>query len=384
MPAAHHAPARGTDARPPTQKLASLQALRALAAFGVVACHLIGFERNYVAGPDVTPAAFQYGMVGVDLYFVISGFIITLMCKGRFRRQGEAPRFLWRRFIRVYPIFLIWCLAVFAVFVLHPGMVNSSHGRPDIVRSFLLLPQRNLPLLLVSWTLVFEAFFYVLFAGALRWLREENLPRCLLGWAAVVVAGNLLLQPTRMQPWLHLVFSPLQVEFMFGCVIALYVDRIRPAAAWGSVAVGLAGLALGMLVLSRLADPYPLGWGRSLVFGTASGLLLAGVVALERHGQQWFPRPLVALGDSSYSLYLSHIPVLGAVGLVWRHFAVAASSPLAHVAVLVITFALAVCGGIVSYLMLEVPMLQAMRRWNGPTFAFTSARREVRQWLGSR
>ena len=197
LPAVHLAVRRGADTRPPRQKLASIQALRAIAAFGVVACHLFGFERNYIAGPGITPAAFQYGMVGVDLYFVISGFIITLMCKGRFGRQGEAPRFLWRRFIRVYPIFLFWCLAVFAVFLLHPGMVNTSHGRPDVLRSFLLLPQRNLPLLLVSWTLVYEAFFYVLFAGALRWLREEDLPRCLLAWAVVVVAGNLLLQPTQ-------------------------------------------------------------------------------------------------------------------------------------------------------------------------------------------
>ena len=138
-----------------------------------------------------------------------------------------------------------------------------------------------------------------------------------------------------------------------------------------------------MLVLSQHNAPYPLGWHRSLVFGTASALLLAGVVALERLGQQCFPRPLVALGDSSYSLYLSHIPVLGAVGLLWRHFAVA-PSPLGHMVALASTFVLAVVGGIVSYRLLEAPMLQTMRRWNSPSFALATARREVRQWLGSR
>ena len=380
---AHHATAHSAQMRASSQKLASIQALRALAAFGVVACHLLGFESKYLGGPGIAPAAFQYGMVGVDLYFVISGFIITLICTGQFGRPGEAPRFLWRRFIRVYPIFLVWCSAVFAVFLLYPGMVNSSHGRPDVLASFLLLPQRNLPLLLVSWTLVFEAFFYLLFAAALRWLREADLPRCLLAWAAVVIAGNLLLQPTRAEPWLNLVFSPLQLEFVFGCFIALYVNRVTQVLAWSSLVLGLAVAAAGMAVLSQHNAPYPLGWGRSLVFGSASALVLAGVVGLERLGRQCLPRPLAALGDSSYSLYLSHIPVIAVVGLFWRHFALA-PPPAEHAAALLSAFGAAVLAGIASYLVLEVPMLRALRRVGSRQFAFGGMLRGARAHLQSR
>jgi len=365
---AQHPATQGISRPASGRKLAGIQALRALAAFGVVACHLVGFEAKYLAGPAIAPRTFLYGMAGVDLYFVISGFIITLICTGQFGRPGEPSRFLWRRFIRVYPIFLIWCLAVYAVFLLRPGMVNSSHGRPDILASFLLLPQQNLPLLLVSWTLVFEAFFYLMFAAALRWLRQVDLARWLLAWSVLVVAGNLLLQPTRMQPWLNLVFSPLQLEFVFGCFIALYVDRITKAMAWSSLVLGVVVCAAGMVVLDQDAAAYPLGWGRSLVFGSAAALLVIGVVGLEQFGRQCFPRSLAALGDSSYSLYLSHIPVIAVVGLFWRH-AVAAPSPAEHAGALLSAFGVAILAGIVSYQLLEVPMLRVLRRVSLPSFS---------------
>src|SRR4051794_33560458 len=120
------------------RKLEGIQAARAIAACGVVACHLLGYEAKYLPGPAVAPTLCQFGMAGVDLYFVISGFIITTMCAGRFGRRGEARRFLVQRVVRIYPVYWAWCLPVLAVFLLRPGLVNSSHGQPDVLRSFLL------------------------------------------------------------------------------------------------------------------------------------------------------------------------------------------------------------------------------------------------------
>src|SRR5580693_8161949 len=113
------------------RRLMGVQALRGIAACGVVVCHMTPFETKYLSGPAVTPAACLYGMAGVDLYFVLSGFIITTMCLGHFGRPGEAGKFLKRRFLRIYPTYWVWCAAVLAVFVMHPSTVNSSHGRPD-------------------------------------------------------------------------------------------------------------------------------------------------------------------------------------------------------------------------------------------------------------
>jgi exopolysaccharide production protein ExoZ len=347
------------------RRLMGVQALRGLAACGVVLCHMAPFETKYLAGASVVPAACQYGMAGVDMYFVLSGFIITAMCAGRFRRRGEAGRFLKRRFLRIYPTYWVWAAAVLAVFLIHPGMVNSSHGRPDILQSVLLLPQQNLPLLLVAWTLVYEVFFYVVFAAALHWLRESYLPGALAVWAAIVVVGQLLLTPTNAQPWLHMFVSPLLLEFIMGCAVALYVDRCNKTAAILSLTLGTAGFVAGTFVLLMLVGPFPYGWGRVLVYGTASALVIAGLVALERQGGRWNSRPLARLGDASYSLYLSHVPVIAVTGLIWRHLLDTQSAvmraPVMHVVVLACTFAVAVAGGIASFHLIEAPLLRILR-----------------------
>lgn len=344
-----------------SRKLEGIQLLRAIAACGVVTCHLSGYETKYVAGPAVSSDAWLYGMSGVDLYFVISGFIITTMCAGRFGLPGEASRFLLQRATRIYPAYWVWSLAVLAVFLVRPGMVNSSHGEPDVLRSFLLLPQENLPLLLVAWTLVYEMFFYLLFSCALRWMREANLSRILAVWGVVVVAGNLLLQPSQEQPVLSLVFSPLLLEFMLGCCVALHVGRLGRRVSIATLVVGMLGFGAGLGALITTEQEFPLGWGRVLVFGTASALIVAGLVGMERNGHRRVPRPLVALGDASYSLYLCHVPVIAVAGLAWQTL-IAASAPEAHAAALLWGFAAALAAGILSYHLIEVPLLRVSRR----------------------
>jgi exopolysaccharide production protein ExoZ len=343
------------------RRLDSIQAARAVAACSVVACHMLGYETKYLNGPPVAPSAWRYGMAGVDLYFVISGFVITTMCIGRFGQPGEARRFLVQRAVRIYPAYWVWCLAVLAVFALQPDMVNSGHGRPDVLRSLLLLPQRNLPLLLVSWTLVYEMFFYLLFAGALRWLREDDLVRVPMAWAVVVIAGHALLRPDEDQPVLNLLFSPLLLEFILGCLVAQHVGGIGRRAAIGNLIMGAAGFAAGTLALAARGEPFPPGWTRVLIYGSSSALVVAGLIALERSSRQWVPRPLVALGDASYSLYLSHVPVIAVVGLVWRRWA-AEPPPALHVVALVSGFAVALAAGVASFHLIEMPLLRASRR----------------------
>jgi exopolysaccharide production protein ExoZ len=337
-----------------------VQALRGIAACGVVVCHMTPFETKYLSGPAVTPAACQYGMAGVDLYFVLSGFIITMMCLGRFQRRGEATRFLKRRFLRIYPTYWVWCAAVLAVFVVQPNVVNSGHGPPDVLRSILLLPQRNLPLLLVAWTLVYEVFFYLVFAAALRWLREADLPWALVLWAAFVIAGQSLLLPTEATPWLNLIVSPLLLEFILGCGVALFMDRCTRATGILSLILGVGGFAAGTLVLATHRAPFPFGWGRVLIYGTASAALIAGIVALERENWCRVPRPLARLGDASYSLYLSHVPVIAMTGVLVRHL-LRATPPVMHVAVIAGSFGVALAGGVLSFHLIEAPLLRVLR-----------------------
>lgn len=319
-----------------------------------------GVEAKYLAGPAMLPGPSRFGMAGVDLFFVLSGFIMTSMSLGKFGRGGEASRFLTRRFLRIYPIYWAWCLPILAVFLMFPGMVNSSHGRPDLLRSFLLLPQHNLPLLLVAWTLVYEVFFYLVFAGALRWLRESRLVEVLCVWAFVVIGGHWLLRPGSTDPLLGLMFSPLLLEFMMGCAVALCVSRLGGRTALAALALGIAGFILGTVVFASLGEWFPSDWDRTLVYGTSSAALLAGIVAWERERGRTILHRLSGLGDASYSLYLSHVPVMAMAGLVLHHL-LPTALPAAHLTALFLTYAAAVVAGFASFRLLEAPMLRWCR-----------------------
>lgn len=329
----------------------------------VVITHLRVFEFKYDPGVVLAPHVLDFGQAGVDLFFVISGFIMVTISMGRFGVRGEARRFLWQRCVRVYPIYWVYSLAVLAVFLVHPGWVNSAHGPPDLWRSFLLLPQRNLPLLLVAWTLVYEMFFYLVFAGILRWVRAPRLLLALLGWAAVTTLGVVVLAPTPQHPVLFLVFSPLILEFIAGCLIALSARALGGRAGLLLALGGLAGLIASTAVLDWSGAEFPsFGWQRIFLFGLPAACLVAGVIRLEAAGwRRLFPRPLVLVGDASYSLYLSHVLVIAVIGRIWVAY-LAGPSMLNHIVALVCVFVAAIAAGIVGFRLIEAPMHAAFRR----------------------
>ncbi len=321
---------------------------------------MIGFETKYLAGPAMLPGLCRFGMAGVDLFFVLSGFIITTVSLGKFRQRGEAGRFLTRRFLRIYPAYWLWCLPVLVVFLIRPGIVNSTHGRPDVLRSLLLIPQQHLPLLMIAWTLAYEVFFYLLFAGALCWLRESALPWALGGWAAVVIAGHWLLMPGNTEPLIGLMFSPLLLEFIMGCAVALCVSRCTGIVATAALACGIGGFVLGTLILIMQGGWFPSDWDRMLIYGTSSAALVAGLVASERVQGRSILHPLSGLGDASYSLYLSHVPVIAAAGLLWRRL-LPFQRPAAHLAALPATFVIALLAAFASFQLIEAPLLRLLR-----------------------
>jgi exopolysaccharide production protein ExoZ len=358
------------------RKFAGIQCLRAVAALLVVFYHLQLFEQK-MPGAPVMPSQAIYGMSGVDLFFVISGFIVTTISLGKFGRPGYASRFLRLRFFRIYPTYWVYFFGLLAVYLAAPGMVNKTHGRPDLLLSLLLLPQSGTPLLFVSWTLVFELFFYAVFAVLLRWLRQSQLAYVLGAWAIAVVAGNLALNIE--QPVLALVCSPLILEFIMGCAVALFLAELGGKAGLVCLVLGGCGFILGSACLDMFGVPFA-WWSRTIVYGPSAAMLVAGVIGIERGGARFSP-PLVAIGDASYSLYLSHILVLGAVVQVWLRLS-ASPAPLNHVALLVVELLAAIVWALISFRCIERPILSALRGPRtvavapiDPTFLFAMAGR---------
>ena len=136
-------------------KLQSIQTLRGIAVLAVVVYHSLNIEKIYGGGDLLLPDFFRLGQSGVDLFFVISGFVMVTVTRGRFARSGEMKRFLWGRLTRIYPTYWFYFLLMIPVLLIKHNWFNTHHElETDFVSSFFLLPSNHLPLVAVAWTLI--------------------------------------------------------------------------------------------------------------------------------------------------------------------------------------------------------------------------------------
>ena len=321
-------------------KLTSIQMLRGLAAFAVLMSHLFAIEAETISakGGSESPllASFwEKGFAGVDLFFVISGFIMVYVTAGRERSAASVADFLIARASRIYPLWWLF-MAIMAVYFFAaynlPGPPEhvelSGHSAPVyLLNSALLLPQAGHPTLGVGWTLIHEMYFYVVFAAFL-FAPQNWLPALLAGWAAFVIgcdlAGWTNHFPTNL---FELANYPMTLEFIAGAFVALLVMSGRRAFALPLTIIGAAGFISAMIVFSNDDAAYTLRWGRVIWFGIPSTLLIYGITSLEADGgldrRGWSEalkaqtsriwRRLVSLGDISFALYLSHMLAISAV-----------------------------------------------------------------------
>lgn len=340
---------------PQRPSFASVQALRAIAALLVVLFHLRIVEARYGDGAPLLPGAMRFADGGVDLFFVISGFIMATITSGAFRGPAAAARFMGRRAWRILPPYWFYTTLVVILMAVAPGVANSSYQDQGTLASYLLWPQEQLPLLTVGWTLIHEMYFYLVIAGLIASGRRWLLTPALLAWAALVVLANM--GTVAAAPWYALVTNVMTLEFIAGALLGLYWRRIP--AAWGTSLLGSG--ALGFLVALPVLHLLGAEQGpvlRTAVFGTASTLLVAGAVMLEDRRGFRVPAWLRAVGDSSYSLYLSHVFVLSAAGRLW-HMSGLTGAWWQHAGFVACAVALSILAGLASYRWLERPLHRA-------------------------
>jgi exopolysaccharide production protein ExoZ len=287
----------------PKPTLTSIQILRGIAATMVVLLHIGAMMDRLQLGRVAHPT---FG-AGVDVFFVISGFIMWYTTANRLVTPSS---FIMNRMVRIVPLY--WALTtalVTAMAVLPSAFQNSSLSVRHVLTSYLFIPYPDKagnmwPVLIPGWTLNYEMFFYLIFAGTLL-IRG----RSTRAFAIVVILALLVVIPAITgQPngLLSFYTNPIILEFAFGVVIGEVFLRWRPRAvwAWGIVAaIGAACLALG--------DPTGV---RALVWGVPALLIVAG--ALFAPTVRF--APLERLGDASYSLYLTHPLTLSVIGLAVR------------------------------------------------------------------
>jgi exopolysaccharide production protein ExoZ len=276
----------------------NVQALRAFAALLVVFPHL-----GHALGALGLPL-FGYG--GVDLFFVISGFVMVHTT----RRNPTRPSvFIRKRIARIVPAYWLMTALVFFVALRWPRAVQATEADPmQLAKSLIFIPSMKAngaihPVLYVGWTLNYEMFFYALFAAALF------VPAYTLGLAAVIGALVSLVALGRAcgaHGTIAVFYSrPIVLEFAFGMLVAVAVERLPTETTAVAKWIALAALIGGLVVIlgARVV------WSedsRVVTSGVPAAVAVAGAVALERWGWSARSPAVIALGDASYMIYLAN------------------------------------------------------------------------------
>jgi peptidoglycan/LPS O-acetylase OafA/YrhL len=255
------------------------------------------------------------GQAGVDIFFVISGFIIFYTTAVTSMDWRE---FTARRIIRIAPTYWLYTAVAIVAFFVAPSAFRHFVLVPwHTIASFLFIPDYHpivagliQPILGVGWTLNYEMFFYAVFALLLT-LRVTARLRAILAIMTSLVALGLLFRPEAAA--LKTYSDPLMLEFAGGCVLGWMV--IRGVRVPRFLCLALAALGVLGFASSLAIDEWP----RCIRWGVPSILLVAAAVFFEaRYGIR---RVLLLkrLGDASYSLYLTHIFTIPAAVMLWSH-----------------------------------------------------------------
>ena len=284
-------------------KLTWIEAGRGIAALLVVLFHASETIHNH---RQILPFGgfFTFGFSGVEFFFVLSGFIISYVHHRDIGRPNSFISFARKRLLRIYPIYWVALLIHLAVLIAAPSLGHTQLWTGLVVKSIILFPQPDPPVVFVGWTLQNELLFYSIFP-VLIFIRK-------LGYIffGVWFAGILM---TLIFQWqlefpLSFVLNIRNLGFFFGMAIA-YVLLRSPKSQVELVIMGVGlYLIIGVLFV-RPANDYQPSWVFPM-FDAAAALLIFGVATWERGGNRRAPGWLVGLGAASYSIYLIHLPVI--------------------------------------------------------------------------
>ncbi len=318
---------------------------------------------SWLAPDDATA---RMGAIGVDLFFVISGFVMALTAS-RFTGAHGAGTFLALRFVRIAPLYYLACLAMLALIV-NPG---ASVGRETLLNSITFIPvfddaRYSWPLHYLGWTLAFEFVFYT-FVAALVAAGFSARPFVLLAAVAVVPLAGFAID-IELAAW-HVVTNPIVWEFGLGVVAYMMWRRGWLPRLALPLAIGLGTAIVGFAIVLRLApdDMALLSRGtvhgtnslaRAFFWGVPAWLCFCAAVAwgADRRDRGHAAAPLKrlakSLGDASYSIYLSH---LGVVLLLQKMVSrVALPADLVVIGTMIVSALV----GVVVYRMVEAPLLR--------------------------
>jgi peptidoglycan/LPS O-acetylase OafA/YrhL len=322
--------------------LGPLTSFRFVAAMCVVMHHFFSGIESGVSNNSRLHLLSLYGNLGVPFFFMLSGYILTHSYASTPEKAAclNRKQFWWKRFARVYPLYILSLLIDIPRAVVHSSALHGAAGAtirliPTFAASVFMLQSWH-PYLLgewnrPSWSLSAEAFFYFLFpvlSLRLAWPNESAWTRAVLRSSGLLVLGCLVIglagyaSVRYPRAGSYLEFNPalLVTLFVMGIVLYRMEQLIRRQ---GPDVSDVLNVVCFMFVLAGAADfilNYPLSPG---IREAASCLFFLGLIVLGRGGPSWFVRPLSwrflgLLGEASYAIYLLQFPLVYYFQKVWN------------------------------------------------------------------
>lgn len=333
------------------QSILNIQGLRGLAALMVLIAHVSLYENRIGSGALLPNWMFELGSGGVDLFFVISGYVMVAI--SGFGPSGFKPasQFFLRRITRIYPLYWAFTLLVIVIVSFVPQALQREGGASNIdyIKSFFLIPDINAaPLVGQGWTLVHEMYFYLVFTFVVL-VKKELRVYFICFWLIFLITYNWLV-PAPQGPIWRTSTSSLTFEFIMGCVAA-YLHKI------GYVKYGILSLMAGVLTLCF--NPEHLDSDRFLWYGIPFFLIVYGAVATELVRTWIAPAWLRFTGDISYSIYLSHILVIAACAKIWKLFNNVGIFD--NIVMIIIMLATSWLSGLAVFKLVEYPIMKRIK-----------------------
>lgn len=332
----------------------NIQALRAFAAICVAISHATSNEG--------VKAGFSFGASGVDVFFVISGFVISYIT------AFDSSQFVLKRLIRIVPLYWAGTLGLFVLAWFEPRLLHHTTADPVMLaKSLFFIPYRQplgpFPLLILGWTLNYEMYFYAMFAVGLRISAKHARPICAALILLVFAATKFVAPASTFSAFYG---RDVVLEFLFGMMACQLLQSLpstfAPAPRRGpGFALALLGLAAGLaglLLDARFAGRVSRLWAE----GIPALVIVCSALILEfRYRTAERGRLLLLLGEASYVLYLVHPYVIYGILRVAApsatHWPEWAKWPLVALAIAA-TCAVAVA----LHLYFEKPVMAALRR----------------------
>ena len=283
-----------------TKQLNSIQVLRAIAALCVVMLHTVVNVATHGWTSQFIPSLARHGEMGVDIFFVISGFVIALISYGKPAGFDAARHFIIARGTRIIPLY--WALSFLFAMLLFFGPPAFGHDRFSLWRvmaSFLFIPSLNwvgtiAPLIGVGWTLNYEIWFYALFSFAMV---ASKTPVRSVAIALIMLAAVHPLHEGGI--FWNFYTNSIVLEFVGGMILGTIYAKYK------SVNLYIILSLIPIVVLSI--------WNYDLTYTGETRFVALGVpafsivcYALYFENKLRWSKFLCSLGDASYSLYLTH------------------------------------------------------------------------------